>query len=162
HSTLCFPALARRKRSSASNVVRRGSSNSPDRASLQLVRRQRSPSTRSSRGCPQKDANRSWVSTHRGTASKTPKCVLHVSQDGLGRSEIVPMNSSLEADYDKYLATVAEMLDAEGIRDAATILRTGSSRIVETGYDNWNGGTTIYTIYLTLPPTHYARVSRRK
>nr|MBO2490126.1 hypothetical protein [Gammaproteobacteria bacterium] len=54
------------------------------------------------------------------------------------------------------------MLDAEGIRDAATILRTGSSRIVETGYDNWNGGTTIYTIYLTLPPTHYARVSRRK
>lgn len=72
------------------------------------------------------------------------------------------MNSSLEADYDKYLATVAEMLDAEGIRDAATILRTGSSRIVETGYDNWNGGTTIYTIYLTLPPTHYARVSRRK
>ena len=32
----------------------------------------------------------------------------------------------------------------------------------ETGYDNWNGGTTIWTIYLLLVPAAYARLASKR
>jgi hypothetical protein len=57
-----------------------------------------------------------------------------------------------EIDYDRYLATVAAMLTAEGMDEAASLLKTGKFRVEETGYDNWNGGTTIFTVYLTVAP----------
>ncbi len=70
--------------------------------------------------------------------------------------------TSLKDDYENYLATVAQMLTAEGMDDAATLLREASARIEESGYDNWNGGTTIWTIYLTIPSTKYARLNTRR
>jgi hypothetical protein len=54
------------------------------------------------------------------------------------------------------------MLTAEGLEDAATILRTASSRIESTDFDNWNGGTTTWTIYLTIAPTTYSSLSSRR
>ena len=69
---------------------------------------------------------------------------------------------SFEAGYDDCLATVAEMLTAEGMDEAASLLRTAECRIAETGYDNWNGGTTIWTIYLTVPPAMFARLSANR
>ncbi|WP_293947634.1 abortive infection family protein [Sneathiella sp.] len=65
---------------------------------------------------------------------------------------------SLAEDPESYLATVSEMLTAEGMTDAAEILRTSTPRVEETGYDNWNGGTTIWTIYLLVDPTFYAQL----
>src|SRR6202023_1800563 len=47
---------------------------------------------------------------------------------------------------------------AEGMTDAAEVLRTSTVRVEETGYDNWNGGTTIWTIYLLLDPVSYAQL----
>lgn len=70
--------------------------------------------------------------------------------------------SQLETDYDNYLATVEEMLTAEGLEDAATILRTASSRIEAAEYDNWNGGTTTWAIYLTVAPSTYSGLSSRR
>jgi hypothetical protein len=67
-----------------------------------------------------------------------------------------------EVDYEQYLATVAAMLTAEGMDEAATLLKTGKFRVEETGYDNWNGGTTIYTVYLTVAPEIYARLRSRR
>lgn len=61
-----------------------------------------------------------------------------------------------------YLATAAEMLAAEGMTDAAEILRTSTARFEETGYDNWDGGTTIWTIYLLLDPSIYARLGTKR
>lgn len=61
-------------------------------------------------------------------------------------------------DPDRYLATAAEMLTAEGMTDAAEILRSSTSKLEETGYDNWNGGTTIWTIYLLLEPAVYSQL----
>lgn len=63
---------------------------------------------------------------------------------------------------DKYLATAAEMLLAEGMTDAADLLRTTTPKVEEMGYDNWNGGTTIWTIYLAVEPTEYVPSARRE
>lgn len=57
-----------------------------------------------------------------------------------------------------YLATAAELLTAEGMTEATDILRKSTPRVEETGYDNWDGGTTIWTIYLALEPEKYARL----
>lgn len=59
---------------------------------------------------------------------------------------------------DAYLATVADMLAAEGVSEAAALLRSAEIKVEETGYDNWNGGTTIWTIYLLVEPAIYARL----
>lgn len=68
----------------------------------------------------------------------------------------------MEANYEMYLATVAEMLTAEVMPEAATLLREADSRVEATGYDNWNGGTTIWTIFLSVPAGAYARLSAKR
>ena len=50
----------------------------------------------------------------------------------------------------------------EGNSGAAEILQTSTPRLEETGYDNWNGGTTIWTIFLLLAPTEYAQIKETK
>jgi AbiJ N-terminal domain 3 len=67
-----------------------------------------------------------------------------------------------DVDYEQYLATVAAMLTTEGMDEAASLLKNGKFRVEETGYDNWNGGTTIYTVYLTVAPAVYARLRSRR
>lgn len=69
---------------------------------------------------------------------------------------------TVERDYEHYLGTVAEMLTAEGMTEAAAVLRTAVLRIAETGFDNWNGGTTIWTIYLSVSPSRYAVLGAKR
>jgi len=69
---------------------------------------------------------------------------------------------SVAEDPERYLATAAQMLTAEGMTDAAELLRTSTARVEKTGYDNWNGGTTIWTIYLLVDPAAYARLSAKR
>jgi len=63
---------------------------------------------------------------------------------------------------DKYLATATEMLMAEGMTEAAELLRTTTPKVEETGYDNWNGGTTIWTIYLAVEPSIYVALGSKR
>ena len=49
-------------------------------------------------------------------------------------------------DEEAYLASVEAMLTAEGMAEAAELLREAETEVVETGYDNWNGGTRLYTV----------------
>lgn len=60
------------------------------------------------------------------------------------------------------LATVEAMLTAEGMDDAASILRSSSPELAETGWDNWNGGTKLFTIYLSIDPADFARLGDRQ
>jgi hypothetical protein len=53
---------------------------------------------------------------------------------------------TLQEGYEDYIATVTAMLTSEGMEESATLLRTAKLRLEETGFDNWNGGTTIWTI----------------
>lgn len=63
--------------------------------------------------------------------------------------------------FEPYLATTAAMLIAEGMIEAAELLRTSSARVEATGHDNWNGGTTLWTVYLSIGAAEYARLGDR-
>lgn len=60
------------------------------------------------------------------------------------------------------LATVHTLLQAEGMHDAADLVRTYPGRVEETGYDNWNGGTTIYEVRFEVPAQEYARLGAKR
>jgi hypothetical protein len=66
------------------------------------------------------------------------------------------------ADEDTHLAAVEAMLSAEGMSEAAELLRQAEAEVVETGYDNWNGGTRLYTVFLSIDPTSYGRLGSKR
>jgi AbiJ N-terminal domain 3/Abortive infection C-terminus len=57
-----------------------------------------------------------------------------------------------------YLATAAKMLDAEGMSESASLLRSADVAVEETGFDNWNGGTRIWTVFLEIDPIKFAQL----
>lgn len=65
-------------------------------------------------------------------------------------------------DDDAHLAAVEAMLAAEGMAEAAELLREADCEVTETGYDNWNGGTPIYTVYLSIDPASYGRLGNKR
>lgn len=60
------------------------------------------------------------------------------------------------------IATAAAMLSAESLHEAASLLRLSGIRFEETGFDNWDGGTAIWTIYILIDAPEYARVGPRR
>ena len=67
-----------------------------------------------------------------------------------------------EEQIEPYLATAARMLTAEGMSAAAEILRSTIPRLEETGFDRWDGGITLYTIYLAVSAEEYAQLGDRR
>jgi hypothetical protein len=57
------------------------------------------------------------------------------------------------------LATVHALLRAEGMGDAASIVRDYPAQVELTGHDNWNGGTNILEFQFKLPAQDYARLA---
>ncbi|EQD50459.1 hypothetical protein B1B_11235, partial [mine drainage metagenome] len=58
---------------------------------------------------------------------------------------------------DTTLATVHALLQAEGMSEAANVVRMYPVRAELTGYDNWNGGTDLWDVLFEVPATDYAR-----
>ena len=56
------------------------------------------------------------------------------------------------------VATLAELFRAQGNRVACDVLENSRARIEETGYDNWDGGTYLFTLFLELPMKVFAHV----
>ena len=65
-------------------------------------------------------------------------------------------------DIENCLAPTAKMLHAESMRDAADLLRVAQATVEQTGHDNWNGGTTVYTIYLQVDAGLFARIGDKR
>lgn len=63
---------------------------------------------------------------------------------------------------ERYLATVEQLLTAERMAQAADLLRSATTRIERTGYDNWNGGTELWTVYLAVDTEDYAALGTAK
>jgi len=60
-------------------------------------------------------------------------------------------------------ATAAQIAKLQGASLEATVLEQSRADLVETGYDNWDGGTTFYTLMLELPiPTYVAVGDQRE
>jgi len=60
------------------------------------------------------------------------------------------------------LATVHALLSAEGMTEAAALVRTHPARAEQTGYDNWNGGTELWDIQFSVPAPEFARLGARR
>lgn len=60
------------------------------------------------------------------------------------------------------LGTVHDLLVADGMNDAAQLVRAYPARAEQTDYDNWNGGTEIWAIYFDVPAADYARLGSRR
>lgn len=63
---------------------------------------------------------------------------------------------------DVVLGTVHDLLVAEGVDEAAHLVRSYPARAEQTGHDNWNGGTEIWEIYFEVPPADFARLGARR
>jgi hypothetical protein len=61
-----------------------------------------------------------------------------------------------------FLSTCTELLSLSNAYDAAELLSTADVRLEETGYDNWNGGTRIFTVYLAVSTADYVRLDGRR
>lgn len=70
--------------------------------------------------------------------------------------------SELAEHLDAFLATTSEMLSADGAFDATDMLRTAEAQIEQTGYDNWNGGTTVWTLFLRIPAREFAKLGSKR
>jgi len=62
----------------------------------------------------------------------------------------------------RIVATAAQIAQLQGASLEATVLQRAGATLVETGYDNWNGGTTFFTLMLAVPiPTYVATDGQR-
>jgi hypothetical protein len=62
----------------------------------------------------------------------------------------------------RYLATVEELLTAERMHQAADLLRMATPKTERTGFDNWNGGTEQWTVYLAVDAVDFALLGTAK
>ena len=54
--------------------------------------------------------------------------------------------------------TVYRIAQEQGAANFCEVLEAAVARIEESGYDNWNGGTTYYTLFLDIPISLFARL----
>ncbi|MES1181270.1 MAG: hypothetical protein ABUL44_00590, partial [Flavobacterium sp.] len=62
----------------------------------------------------------------------------------------------------KIILTVTELFNAEKELDLADLLRTSEITSEATYYDNWNGGTTYYSIYITVSVERFVKLQDRQ
>jgi hypothetical protein len=69
------------------------------------------------------------------------------------------MADSLANDLERILNGMAQAYADEGKAREVALLAYGKPRIEETNYDNWNGGTYGFTVYVEAPPHLYAQIA---
>ena len=68
------------------------------------------------------------------------------------------MQTRFFADPESILGTLARLFAAKGAAREVALLTYSSPEIKESYYDNWNGGTTHYTLYLHVPINLYPQL----
>lgn len=68
------------------------------------------------------------------------------------------MQSRFLADPEPVLGTLARLFAAEAAAREVAVLTYSSPEVVETGFDNWNGGTTFYSLFLHVPVSLYPQL----
>lgn len=72
------------------------------------------------------------------------------------------MASRFFADPDSVLGTLARLFAADGSAKEVAILTYSTPELVESGCDNWNGGTYYYTLLLHVPINLYPQIEEDK
>ena len=68
------------------------------------------------------------------------------------------MQSRFFANPEAILGTLARLFAADGAAREVAVLTYSSPELVETNYDNWNGGTTSYSLLLHVPLNLYPQL----
>lgn len=68
------------------------------------------------------------------------------------------VDSGFPLDTSRVIGTLAAIFREQGDQRLADLLASAVGRIEQTGYDNWDGGVDIYTLYLEVPVEQYAIV----
>lgn len=68
------------------------------------------------------------------------------------------MTSRYFADAEAVLGTLARIFASEGAAREVAVLTYSAPDLVETSYDNWNGGTTTYSLYLHVALNLYSQL----
>ncbi len=67
---------------------------------------------------------------------------------------------SIEQDIERLLVTVHDLFRHNGAIPESEVLSSATVSIEQTGYDNWNGGIKIFSIYLDVPLEIYVKYER--
>ncbi|WP_243312300.1 hypothetical protein [Fundidesulfovibrio agrisoli] len=68
-------------------------------------------------------------------------------------------DSNFPDSLDPFLGTLARLFAAEGAAREVAILANARAKVEQTDYDNWDGGTYGYSIYLEIPTALYAQIN---
>ena len=69
---------------------------------------------------------------------------------------------SIRREIEGSLPTVAELLRQKGEPDALRAMNQADIEIDEVGYDNWNGGTALWTVFLRVPVSVFVSIEDRR
>ncbi|WP_237059633.1 abortive infection family protein [Loktanella sp. M215] len=69
---------------------------------------------------------------------------------------------SIRREIEGSLPTVAELLRQKGEHDALRAMSQADIEIEEVGYDNWNGGTELWTVFLRVPVSVFVSFEDRR
>jgi hypothetical protein len=72
------------------------------------------------------------------------------------------MASKFFADPDPVLGTLARLFAADGAAKEVAILTYSTPEIIQVDYDNWNGGTYYYNLFLHVPINLYPQIEGSK
>lgn len=67
-------------------------------------------------------------------------------------------DAAFPLDTNRVVGTLTALFRAQGDHRRADLLASAVGRIEQTGYDNWDGGIEIFTLYLEVPIEQYAAV----
>lgn len=68
---------------------------------------------------------------------------------------------SIRREIEGSLPTVAELLRQKGEDDSLRAISQADIEIAEVGYDNWNGGTELWTVFLRVPVSVFVSIEER-
>jgi hypothetical protein len=69
---------------------------------------------------------------------------------------------SIRREIEGNLPTVVELLRQKGENDALRAMNQADIEIAEVGYDNWNGGTELWTVFLQVPVSVFVSIESRR
>lgn len=69
-----------------------------------------------------------------------------------------PASKKFHLSTETVVATLVELFRTQGNRLVCEVLENAKAKIEETGYDNWDGGTYLFTLFLELPMKVFAHV----
>ncbi|MDR3623436.1 MAG: hypothetical protein P4L85_29150 [Paludisphaera borealis] len=83
----------------------------------------------------------------------------HRDPDSLPDSSRYLVPDDVDVDLESSLYTISRVFAHQGKMAEVAILADAAAELTQTHYDNWDGGTYGYTLYLRIPPALYAQVA---